>query len=131
MPWPFSGGDKSASDKTWQNVIEPFKSPQVLGATAILTAGSLTAAGIYRRRLRRIRTATHVSPDMLRARTVFGKVTSVGDGDNFRLFHTPGGRWLGWGWIPGRQVPTKRDGLSGETVSLAPAKFDRLRGRHH
>lgn len=49
---------------------------------------------------------------------MFGTVTSVGDADNFRLFHTPGGRLTGWGWLPGRQVPTEKGQLVGKTVRL-------------
>lgn len=40
----------------------------------------------------------------------------MGDGDNFRLFHTPGGRLTGWEWMPGRKVPTKREELKDRTV---------------
>jgi len=40
----------------------------------------------------------------------------VGDGDNFRLYHTPGGRLLGWGWFPGRKVPTDPKELRQRTV---------------
>lgn len=40
----------------------------------------------------------------------------MGDGDGFRLFHTPGGRMLGWGWFPGRKIPVDRVGLKENTV---------------
>lgn len=39
---------------------------------------------------------------------------SVGDADNFRFYHTPGGRWLGWGWL--RNVKEGRKELKGQTV---------------
>ncbi|CAK9436861.1 uncharacterized protein LODBEIA_P13830 [Lodderomyces beijingensis] len=40
---------------------------------------------------------------------IHGYVTRVGDGDNFRMYHTPGGIILGWGWLRGvpRKVPTE------------------------
>lgn len=124
MPWPFTSDDKK-SDKTWTSaVLEPFTSPHVLVATAILTAASVTAIGVYRSRLRRIPTAVHITPDLLRTRTIFGRVTSVGDGDNFRVYHTPGGRLAGWGWLPGRKVPSTREELKDETV------FCYLHGNH-
>lgn len=45
-------------------------------------------------------------------------MTRVGDADNFHLFHTPGGRLTGWGWLPGRKVPEKKADLKGKTVFL-------------
>ena len=51
----------------------------------------------YRSYLRRLPGTGHVSPGYFRRRSLLGKVTSVGDGDNFHLFHTPGGRLAGWG----------------------------------
>jgi hypothetical protein len=41
----------------------------------------------------------------------------VGDGDNFRVFHTPGGRLAGWGWLPWRRVPKEKKDLKNKTVS--------------
>jgi len=40
----------------------------------------------------------------------------VGDGDNFRLFHTPGGRLGGWEWFPGRMIPKEKKALQDKTV---------------
>jgi hypothetical protein len=50
---------------------------------------------------------------------MFGVVTSVGDADNFRLFHTPGGRLAGWGWWFWKKVPTTREGLAKNTVCIS------------
>ena len=97
--------------------------PTIL-ATAVTTAVSLRFYKLY---LRRIPNAAHVRPEMLRKRSIFGKVTSVGDGDNFRLFHTPGGRLAGWewargtkGWAGGGGSPSGKGerggGLVGQTV---------------
>ncbi|KAK9265237.1 hypothetical protein V1519DRAFT_494864 [Lipomyces tetrasporus] len=38
-----------------------------------------------------------------RGRTLSGRVVYVGDGDNLRLYHTPGGIFAGWDWL--RRVP--------------------------
>lgn len=55
----------------------------------------------------RYETAAHIPPDVYSKQTwIRGRVTSVGDSDNFRLYHTPG---FGWGWL--RKVPTTRKGL--------------------
>ncbi|KAG8623929.1 hypothetical protein KVT40_008905 [Elsinoe batatas] len=75
----------------------------ILLPSALLTTLSLTGITLYKSRLRRIPTTTHIPPSFLRRRSLYGYVPSVGDGDNFRLFHTPGGRWAGWGWLPSRR----------------------------
>ncbi|KAG1816737.1 uncharacterized protein BJ212DRAFT_1480596 [Suillus subaureus] len=74
--------------------------------------GSVSTLGVtfvYRRYFRRLRTAEWVTPDILRRkRWVRGVVTSVGDADNFRLYHTPG---IGWRWpLKFRRVPTLSKG---------------------
>ena len=52
-------------------------------------------------------------------------VTAVGDGDNFRLYHTPGGRLVGWGWFPGRCVADyDRKRLKDQTIQLRIAGID-------
>jgi len=51
-------------------------------------------------------------------------VTSVGDADNFRLFHTPGGRLTGWGWLPGRRVHDDKKWLKDKTVHVRIAGVD-------
>lgn len=43
----------------------------------------------------------------------------MGDGDNVRIFHTPGGRLMGWDWV--RRVPKLPPGrgvLKDQTVSI-------------
>jgi hypothetical protein len=126
MPtWPFgSSDDASTSSREWN-----FANPEVIASSAALTLVSLLSIRVYKRGLRRIPTAPHIQPGMLprkqngsmtASRTLFGKVTSVGDGDNFRFFHTPGGRLAGWGWL--RKIPTGKE-LIGQTVCLlAPTR---------
>lgn len=46
----------------------------------------------------------YLKPSLFRRRSLYGYVTSVGDGDNFHLFHTPGGRLLGWNILPRRRI---------------------------
>lgn len=81
-------------------------------AAAALTLGVYS---FYQSYLRRFPTPHHIAPGVFRKRSLFGKVTSVGDGDGFHLYHTPGGRLAGWGWL--RRVPTDRKQLKGQTVS--------------
>lgn len=100
----------SLNATNWSHFLEP----QTLIPTTLLVSGILFAVHIHRRFLRRIPTAPSIAPGLFRNRSLLGVVTRVGDGDNFRLFHTPGGRMLGWGWL--RKVPTDRKQLKDKTV---------------
>ena len=73
---------------------------------------------LYTTRLRRFPNALAVRTSYFRnpSKSIFGRVTSVGDGDNFRVYHTPGGRLMGWGILPWRKLPVSRKELVGETV---------------
>jgi hypothetical protein len=103
---------------------EHYKDPRNVVPVVLLTAAILGSVRIWRSYLRRIPTPGHVQPAFYRKRSLFGQVTSVGDGDNFHLFHTPGGRLAGWGWL--RDVPAKRSDLKNKTVrsTLANRKRD-------
>lgn len=128
MPWwpssssPGSGssrGDGSRRPVSWTDSLngtdwEHYKDPRNWIPTVLVTTTVVASLQIYRSYLRRIPGAVYVQPSFFRRRSVFGQVTSVGDGDNFHLFHTPGGRLAGWGWL--RSVPTKRAELKNRTV---------------
>ena len=118
MKWPAS--DKPEGKDAQQPTL--YSSPRLLLPCLALfgaAAGSALALGyLYRNYVRRISTASHIQPHFLRRRSLLGKVTSVGDGDNFRLFHTPGGRLMGWGWFPGRGIPSTRKALKDQTVNI-------------
>ncbi|KAI9784129.1 MAG: putative endonuclease lcl3 [Geoglossum umbratile] len=92
--------------------------------TVLLTTTTLVFIHVYRNYLRRIPEVSKIQPGFFRKRSLFGRVTSVGDGDNFRLFHTPGGRLAGWGWFPGRRVPEKREDLKSRTIHVRLAGID-------
>jgi endonuclease YncB( thermonuclease family) len=75
---------------------------------------------------KRYATAAHISPEAFeRQLKIKGKVVSVGDSDNFRLYHTPG---FGWGWA--RQIPTKRKELQKQTIAVRIAGVDAPEGAH-
>lgn len=82
----------------------------------IISLGSVF--GLYHRYFRRIPGAAYIKQSYFRKRSIFGQVTRVGDGDNFHMYHTPGGRMLGWGWL--RTVPVKKKILKEKTVSSRP-----------
>ena len=123
MPW-LPGSSKERDEKRavgWADTLNAtdwthFTEPQAVVPTLLLTGTTLFLVQFYRSYLRRIPQAASIQPAFWRRRSLLGKVTSVGDGDNFRLFHTPGGRLAGWGWMPGRQVPRKREDLKDKTV---------------
>ncbi|OJJ47873.1 hypothetical protein ASPZODRAFT_15321 [Penicilliopsis zonata CBS 506.65] len=100
-----------------------FTESRTLIPTAILTSAILLTVYVRTRVLRRFRDAPSIPSEGLRRRSVFGQVTSVGDGDNFRLYHTPGGRLAGWGssW---KKVPTAKKELKDETIHIRLAGVD-------
>jgi endonuclease YncB( thermonuclease family) len=100
-----------------------YTSPDVLIPTAIMTSTILVGHRLYRLYLRRISGATRIGTSFWRKRSLLGRVTSVGDGDGFRLFHTPGGRLTGWDWLPWRKVPTGKH-LKDQTISIRLAGVD-------
>ena len=88
----------------------------------ILTTVSLGSYKIYRSLLRRIPQAKDIPQNYWRRRSLKGVVTRVGDGDGFHLYHTPGGRLAGWGWL--RQVPSKPKELKDQTIQIRNAGID-------
>ncbi|KAK6523510.1 putative endonuclease lcl3 [Arthrobotrys megalospora] len=97
--------------------------PSITAATA-----TLTLVYVYRNFLKRYPDSNSLPPHFFRKKGLYGKVVSVGDADNFRLFHTPGGRWTGWGWL--RQIPEGRKMLKGQTLHIRIAGVDAPEGAH-
>ncbi|KAJ2989323.1 hypothetical protein NUW58_g3528 [Xylaria curta] len=142
MPWwpsspsPGSGSSKDDASRrpiSWADSLnrtdwEHYKDPRNWIPTVLVTATVVVSLQLYRSYLRRIPGAVHVQPSFFRRRSLFGQVTSVGDGDNFHLFHTPGGRLTGWGWL--RQVPNKRSELKNRTIPIRLAGIDAPEGAH-
>ena len=119
LPVPTSSDPRKQKSVSWNNTLnatdwEHFKEPRNWIPTLLVTATALASLHVYRSYLRRIPGVDHIQPSFFRKRSLFGRVTSVGDGDNFHLFHTPGGRLAGWGWL--RAIPKERKELKGRTV---------------
>ncbi|KAF9416468.1 putative endonuclease lcl3 [Podila epigama] len=107
--------------------IPPSVEPYLI-ATAVF---GVVSGGVifYRTRLRRIPTTAYMTPNMLKGKRILkGKVTSVGDSDNFRFYHTPGGIWAGWGWL--RHVPTIKKELMDQTIPVRVAGVDAPENAH-
>lgn len=102
-----------------------YTSAKTITIVTITSLTTLALSRLYRIHLRRIPTVDHLSPGILRRRNLYGYVTRVGDGDNFHLFHTPGGRLAGWGWFPGRRVQDlKAKELKDRTIHVRIAGID-------
>ncbi|KKY14420.1 putative nuclease domain-containing protein [Phaeomoniella chlamydospora] len=97
------------ADELLTTIITPstYTNPSVLVPTVLLTTVLLSTISLSRRYLTHFPSASHIPPSFFRTRSLFGRVTSVGDADNFRLYHTPGGRLAGWGWL--RHIPSITD----------------------
>ncbi|KAI5212873.1 SNase-domain-containing protein [Aureobasidium subglaciale] len=114
MQWPDwlkwrSSDEKEKEPVAWSDSLNAtdwshYSSPRTILPTAILTVSTLALIRIYRRHLRRVPEAQYITPSYFHKRNLYGYVSRVGDGDNFRLFHTPGGRMTGWGWLPSRKI---------------------------
>lgn len=124
MRWPWSSNadrDHPKKPVKWTDSLNAtnwshYTEPRNVIPTLLLTGTALFLVRIYKTYLRRIPSTEYIKPDSFRRRSLFGVVTSVGDADNFRLYHTPGGRLAGWGWFPGMKIPRKREGLASKTV---------------
>ncbi|KAI0009789.1 SNase-domain-containing protein [Xylariaceae sp. FL0662B] len=139
MVWPFSTGarkdDSSSSEHPipWSDSLnatdwQHYKDPRNWVPTLLVTTTALASLHIYRSYLRRIPGPNYIQPGYFRKRSIFGQVTSVGDGDNFHMFHTPGGRLAGWGWL--RNVPVKKTQLKNKTIPIRIAGIDAPEGPH-
>ncbi|KAL9126154.1 MAG: hypothetical protein Q9217_004750 [Psora testacea] len=101
-----------------------YTDPRNLIPVILLTSTCIGSYAFYRSYLRRIPQAALIQQKFWRKRSLFGTVTRVGDGDNFHLFHTPGGRLAGWGWLPWRRVPEKGKELKDRTIHVRLAGVD-------
>ncbi|KAK3952078.1 nuclease domain-protein [Pseudoneurospora amorphoporcata] len=119
----------SWNDSLWMLIDwQHYQEPRSIVLYTLPTIGAFALFGIWRSFLRRFRGTAYISPGFFRRRTLLGKVTSVGDGDGFHFFHTPGGRLAGWGWL--RRVPTARKQLRDRTIPIRIAGIDAPEGAH-
>ncbi|CCH42615.1 hypothetical protein BN7_2159 [Wickerhamomyces ciferrii] len=83
----------------------------------MLTSSVFGGYKFYRRFLKPIKTVQNIPSSYFHKKKMLGKVTSVGDGDNFHFYHTPGGILGGWHWL--RKTPqTNQKGLRSETLHV-------------
>ncbi|KAF2482245.1 hypothetical protein BDY17DRAFT_298190 [Neohortaea acidophila] len=121
---------KPAALGTWNNNLNAtdwshYTTPQTITISILTTATTLAFIRLWKTYLRRIPTVDYLKPGFFRKRNFYGYVTRVGDGDNFHFFHTPGGRWMGWGWLPGRKVQDMTSkAVRGQTMHVRIAGVD-------
>ncbi|KAG7194847.1 putative endonuclease lcl3 [Scheffersomyces spartinae] len=97
--------------------------PQVLLLSGGLVSCVLLGLRVYHRYIKRVSTYLELTPRMLQnGHKMYGRVTRVGDGDNFRFFHTPGGIKGGWGWL--RKVPALPKELKDQTLLIRLCGID-------
>ncbi|KAL1836377.1 hypothetical protein VTJ49DRAFT_5232 [Mycothermus thermophilus] len=113
---------ESWSSRVLHGIRDHFSVPYNWIAPVVAAALAVGAVTFYQTYLRRFPGPAHIDPGFFRRRTLLGKVTSVGDGDGFHMFHTPGGRLAGWGWL--RRIPTDKKELKGRTISVRIAGVD-------
>ncbi|KAK9242856.1 hypothetical protein V1506DRAFT_479556 [Lipomyces tetrasporus] len=102
----------------------PFFSLETFLESCALTGTVLVCGGFYFRYLRRFQNALSIPQSFYtRGRTLSGRVVFVGDGDNFRLYHTPGGIFAGWDWLRRQPRPRQRK-LADETIHVRLCGID-------
>ncbi|TKA23015.1 hypothetical protein B0A50_07233 [Salinomyces thailandicus] len=126
LPWEDSSPKRTGG--SWESNLNSidwshYTSPQTITASILTTATTLGLLRLYKAYIRRIPSVDYLKPGLLRRRSLYGYVSRVGDGDNFHLFHTPGGRLLGWGWLPWRRMSDIKK-FKGKTVPVRIAGVD-------
>ncbi|KAF8524330.1 hypothetical protein BU17DRAFT_35306, partial [Hysterangium stoloniferum] len=96
---------------------------------ALGSLATVSVIAINSRFFKRIPNSEWIHPQMIaKKRWIKGVVTSVGDGDGFRLYHTPGPFWR---WpLKLRKVPDNTKDLKDETISIRLAGVDAPEGSH-
>lgn len=111
---------------------DPAERPVTIDSLILNTgicSGVIGGYFLYRRYLRRIPTAVQMPASKFKRQTMYGRVITVGDGDNFRFYHTPGGILCGWGWL--RPIPkVNTRGISDKTIMIRLNGIDAPESAH-
>ncbi|KAG8728931.1 putative endonuclease lcl3 [Ceratobasidium sp. 428] len=123
--------------KQFKELTALYSSDPRAQALVLWTAGLTSLVGVTGllfisravRSFRRIPNADWVDPGILSTRPLLrGVVTRVGDGDNFRFYHTPG---LFWHWpLRLRRVPAVAKDLTNETLHIRINAVDAPEAAH-
>ncbi|KAJ6577334.1 hypothetical protein B0H19DRAFT_1119223 [Mycena capillaripes] len=136
IPWP-AGWNKGEHPEEIQGLVKRAESNLnaipapilILSAFALGSITTVSGAMVYRRYFRRIRNGDWITPDVFaKKRWVKGMVTSVGDSDNFRFYHTPA---FGWRWpLKFRIIPSTTKDLKNKTLHIRIAGVDAPEAAH-
>lgn len=110
-------------DSNDRGVSQLVRDPWIVGAFSVGVLSTLLSRRLYKFSFRRIQNSDWVSAKNFEdKRFIRGQVTSVGDADNFRLYHTPG-----FGWrlpFKFRRIPTNAKDLKDQTIHIRIAGVD-------
>ncbi|KAJ6460362.1 hypothetical protein C8R47DRAFT_1161010 [Mycena vitilis] len=136
IPWP-AGWNKGEPPEEIQGLVRRAQSKLndvpspvlVLSAFALGSITTLSSGIMYRRYFRRLKNGDWITPDVFaKKRWVKGMVTSVGDSDNFRFYHTPA---FGWRWpLKFRLIPSTTKDLRDKTLHIRIAGVDAPEAAH-
>ncbi|KAJ7650638.1 hypothetical protein FB45DRAFT_888331 [Roridomyces roridus] len=131
IPWPASKDDSPPKEiQALASRLRDIPAPVLtLSAFALGSVSTVSGGLLYRRYLRRIKNSDWVTPDVFaKKRWIKGRVTSVGDSDNFRLYHTPA---FGWRWpLKFRVIPSTAKDLKDQTLHIRIAGVDAPEAAH-
>lgn len=120
----FGNSKKESSSKQ-----SSFTSYETIVSSTVICASFVGGFYVYRSYLRRVANVYKIPDSFIKKRSMLGKVTSVGDADNFHFYHTPGGVLGGWGWL--RHAPKVNSrGLKGQTIHVRLCGVDAPEGAH-
>ncbi|KAI0319416.1 hypothetical protein OF83DRAFT_1170246 [Amylostereum chailletii] len=109
--------------RTHASLAQRWKQLSHAQQVLMVVLAPIVAMNVYHRFFRRLRNAEWVTPDILKERRwIKGVVTSVCDGDDFFLYHTPA---FGWRWpLKFRNIPDTAKGLEEQTIHIRMAGVD-------
>lgn len=113
---------KSAAEQFLNSLRDSVKliDTKIVIPAALLAVSFIALHRFYVKHLTRYKTSSHIPQNLLESKRhrLSGVITSVGDGDNFRLFHTP------FLYSSVNSVPKERKKLVGETIHIRIAGVD-------
>jgi hypothetical protein len=100
---------KNVIEKTLRAIPQEMRDAPIGWSVAAAAIGIPASVALFRLIVgKRYPTAAHIPPQAFqKQKKIKGRVVSVGDSDNFRVYHTPG---IGWGWL--RHIPTAKKGTA-------------------
>lgn len=83
----------------------------------------------YNRYLKQYTNVRDIPANIFKKKWLYGKVTAVGDGDNFHFYHLPGGFFGGWGWLrktPELELNTTTKTVDAKTITASNKRYHQI-----